>query len=325
MKKIHLKIVSVLAAIILWFIVITVENSVYAVPGEFPVTTVNQEKNVALTEPLPGVKIYVTAQEQIAQGLNGGDFEVTVDLRNTVIGDNILPVKGETKKNDIRVLKTVPSEVAIRLAPLTKKEVKVQLRVNGQPAPSYLMEQVTSETETVTISGAQNVLDAIEYVEAELILDGTQRENVSQSVPVKLRIINEQLTPIVTIGPEEIFVEATIASEVKEKEVTIIPGFRNDQEKLAWESQITVSPAKVVVRGAAEALENMTSIQTAVFELSAVNRGREIEVPLELPQGVTLADPAVTITIFIPAPSATTAEPTPPSEPDEESIESGGF
>lgn len=62
--QIHLKILALLTAITLWFIVITVENTVYIFPEQIKMEILNLGKNLNLEASLPDVDVYLRVNKE---------------------------------------------------------------------------------------------------------------------------------------------------------------------------------------------------------------------------------------------------------------------
>lgn len=295
--QIHLKLLALLAAFTLWFVVITVENTVYKFPEKVELKTLNLSKNVSLESTLPAVDVYLRVDKEDMKKITKNELDIYLDLSELEAGERTVPVIALSKSPLAQVLKTEPAEVKIKISPVIEKEVDVKIMIEGKPRDGYKVDKTEILSEKVTVSGAQNVIDMLDYIEGKIILDGTQTETLKQSVqlsvPGSLRVSQQLLT----FNPAEILVEVTIVSELEEKVVAVKPRFFSENDRNSFESKIEITPETVKVSAGKEVLENLNSLETNPLEISALIRNGSIETGLSLPEGVALVDPMQKITV----------------------------
>lgn len=297
LNNIHLKLLALLAAIILWFVVITVENTIYVFPQNLDIQVRNLGPNLSLANDLPEVKLFLRVSKEDLKSLTPNDFNVFIDLAGTEAGERIAQIQATTTSVQTRILKIEPSEVALKLSPVTEKEVEVQVNVVGEPRTGYIVSEVEAANQTVKVSGAQSLLESIDHVVAELLLDGTETGEMNQTVMLTFDDENEVESGLVQIIPEQIIIRASITSEIAEKEVRIMPKFNNENDGLLWLERISISPETVIVQGREEALNEIESVETTGIETSVLARSGEVQVGLTVPDGVSLLEPDQIITI----------------------------
>ncbi len=314
LKNLRLKLLALFSAVVLWFVVITVENTVYSFPEEILVEATNLSTNLSLAGDLPEVRLYLRVDKEELKTITKNDFEVFVDLQDAEAGEQKFPIEATAIASQIKILKIEPSEVTLKLSPTSEKDVEVEVKVDGNPAKGYELKEVTADGETVKISGAQSIIDTIESVKAELLLDGTEKADLNQSVMLSFHEEDDVPEGAVQVVPEQIVVSAVIVSELKQKDVSVGAGFSKASDRVAWESRITLNPESISIQGDDEVLESISSLETKPFEISALNRNGSIEVEVALPEGVSLSDPGQKIILEL-----IESEPPEEEEPEEDS------
>lgn len=316
-SNLHLKLLALLSAIILWFIVITVENTVYQYPDLMNVEVTNLGANLSLANDVPAARLYLRVDKEVLKTLTENDFEVFIDLKNAEAGTRSVKIQATTTNPEVRILQVEPSEIELKLSPTSEKEVEVKVNVIGEASDGYMVEEVTAENEMVKITGAQSVIDTINHVNAELLLDGTEKANLKQTVMLAFDKEDKVPEGLVQVVPEQIVLSAVITSELKQKEVPLEPGFANENERTAWENNIRLNPETVLIQGGEEALAAVSELQTKPFEISTLNRVGSVEASIVLPEGVELVDPDQKIVL-------TLIESIPVEEPSEVPEETPG-
>mgnify|MGYP002621461720 CR=1 FL=1 len=311
-SNIHLKLLALLSAIVLWFIVITVENTIYVFPQELEIDVRNLSTNLSLANELPEVKLFLQVSKDELKSLTPDDFSIYIDLANAQAGQKSAQVQATATAQQVKILKIEPIQVDLKLSPVTEKEVEVEINVIGDPQEGYVVSNVEAGNQTVKVTGAQSLIENIESVQADLLLDGSERGEINQSVMLTLGDEQAIEAGLIQIVPEQIIIRADITSEVSEKEVDIVAGFKNEDDQNLWQNNIELQPQTVVIRGREEDLANITSVETNALEVSALSRAGEIQVGLSLPQGISLVEPDQLITIT----SLQTTEETVGPEPE---------
>lgn len=299
LNQLHLKILALLSAIVLWFVVITVENTVFKFPEPLDIEIINIEKNLNLSENLPTVTLYLRTDKEDLKNFTKTDFEVYVDAKDLTAGEHRVPIVASSKSPLAKVLKIEPAEVIINLSAITEKEVDVVVEVEGHPYTGYKVDQTFSDTNKATIYGAKSVIEKVDKIVAKLILDGTENEDIKQTVVLSIPETGNKEDKLVTIDPEQMVIMAKITTEMQQKEVPVNVKFSNNNDKTAFEQRITISPATVEIEGKEDIISDLEAIETNAIEISSLNRNRTVELTLNPPEGILLKNPDQKITVTL--------------------------
>lgn len=296
-NQIHLKILALLSAIVLWFVVITVENTVFKYPEPLDIEIGNLGKNLNLNENLPSITLYLRSDKEDLKNLTKTDFEISVDLKDLTAGEHRVNVIAGSKSPLAKVLKVEPAEVLINLSAITEKEVDVVVEVEGHPYKGYKVEQTLSDTNKATIYGAKSVIEKVDKIVATLILDGTENEDIKQTVALSIPNTENDEDKLVTIDPEQMVIMAKIVSEIQQKEVLVNVKYNNANDKGAFEQRINISPLTVEIEGQEDQIADMETIETSVLEISSLVRNNTVELNLNPPEGISLINENQKITV----------------------------
>lgn len=299
LNNFHLKLLALMAAIILWFIVITVENTVYLFPDDITVEVTNLGKNLSLAGEIPKVKLYLRIDKEDLKTLTKNDFKVFLDLKDAEAGERTVDIEASSTSTNVKILKVEPESIAITLAPTTEKEVSVKINVEGNPMKGYKVGNVVAQSDKVKISGAKNIIDSIDHVEAQLLLTGTEKSDLNQSVALTFSAADGAPQNLVTIAPDQMVVSAEIFSQLQQKEVVLIPGFKNDADRAIWADRIKITPAKLTIEGEADVLKEINSITTEPFEPGILKSNGSLQVRPNMPKDVSLVNKTETFTVTI--------------------------
>ncbi len=290
----HLKILSLLAAIIVWFLVVSIGNTVFLLPEEIPVSALNLPKNMSLASELAPIKVYLKTDPDILKTLTKADFEAFVDVSNLAVGEHQVPISIRSLNAQASILKIAPQEMLVKLAPSVEKEVGITMTIQGAPAAGYSVETTKADPEKVTIIGAQEMVAKIENVEAILILDGSEKENLTRKISLKLpeNLDASNIASFnnsVQIEPEEVSMDVTIAENIKQKVVNVTPQFIKTSDPTLLLSKINISPPTVTISGDPEVLNTINSLDTTAIDAEALLHSTTSQtVQLKIPAGIEL-------------------------------------
>jgi len=295
----ELKLLSLLSAVVLWFFVVGIENTVRLFPENIEVKPVNIGKNITFAENIPQVKVYINTKGSEPKSLSSNDFEASIDLSGLTAGDHELPVKISSKNAQVTVLKSVPEKISIRLAPVAEKEVPVEMEAKGSPHTGFTVQEMKTNTSKAKVTAVQNVLDRIDYIKAVVILDGSETADINQNVTLEIPVAGLPEASV-KIEPEQVVVNAVIVPSATTKTVGIVTALTGAENGEVLSKLLIVTPSAVELRGNEETLKNVTEVKTKpVKAADLLERTIPLAVSLELPDGIELADPAQKITVQI--------------------------
>jgi|GEM_PF-2231563 len=295
----NLKLIAVSTAVILWFFVVGIENSVYLIPEPLTVKMENLGKSLSPAAPLAEVKIYVNAKGGEAKGLTKNDYSAFVDLSGLGAGYHDLPVQVAGQNAQFPVLKVDPAFIRVTLSPVGEKEVDLIVEVKGSPASGYSVKETKVDQKKIKISAANNILEKIKSLTVTVELAGTETADIKQSVSPKAPA--NLLIPEggINTDPEQVTVTAVITAAVGKKTVKVVPVLEGE-DAAAFEDQIIAMPSTVIVTGEEKYLGDLKEIKTTPVNVGLlINRTLPLTVDLQMPAGVALVNAEQAITVQI--------------------------
>lgn len=278
------KIVSLLLAVVialsLWVYVVTTvtpEDSQWI--RNIPVTFANEDglfsdRNLTLTQgrnATVDLKVYGKRQDLLK--LSNSNITITADLAD-VLGPGewqlrYTVVMPETvSDNDISIEARSTYEVDVQVDLLSVKEIPVQAVFQGSVADGYVQDPIELEYDTLEISGPQDQVSQVDH--AQVVLERTNlSKTVSDSLTYTLMDADgkEISSDEIHCSVDKIGVMMTV-SMVKELPLTeqFIDGGGATEEHVV----ASIEPSTITVKGAAEDLEGINSLNIGNIDLSTV-------------------------------------------------------
>ena len=288
-----LKIVSVGLAILLWMMVSSQRASVER-GLRIPLELQNLPENLEMVEPpQESVDVRVRGTADALGRLVPGDLVATIDLSTAQPGRRLFHLSTERVKAPFAVVVTqvTPASVAIRFEPSATRIVPVHAAVQGEPAPGFIVGQISADPATVEIVGPESILRRVTEAITEPVWVGGSRTNVRSSVVVGVADEGVRLKSAKTS-----VVSVAIVPAPAERQLTSVPvRARNLASGLT--ATITPPVVRVRVRGTKEAISKIRdSSIVAYVDLEGIARG-EYGLPVRLERapnvGVDQLDPTI--------------------------------
>ena len=278
------KIISLLLAAVisvsLWVYVVTTvtpEDSQWI--RNIPVTFANEDglfsdRNLTLTQGRNAtVDLRVYGKRQDLLKLSNSNITITADLAD-VLGPGewqlryTVEMPETVSDNDISIESRSTYEIDVQVDLLSVKEIPVQAVFQGSVADGYVQDPIELEYDTLEISGPQDQVSQVDH--AQVVLE---RTNLSKTVSDSLSYTlvdadgNEISSDEIHCGVDKIGVMMTV-SLVKELPLTVqfIDGGGATEEHVVS----SIEPSTITVKGSAEDLEGMNSLNVGNIDLSTV-------------------------------------------------------
>ncbi|MGN0242979.1 MAG: YbbR-like domain-containing protein [Lachnospiraceae bacterium] len=195
MKKINnlgLKILSVLFAILLWFLVLNINDPVATrTYSNIEVKTVNDSALSSLDkvyEIVEGdvITISVTARRSVLDSLRSKDFRATADLSKLSL-TYAAPINVEARRLDsqIQEIRIKNNDMLkLKLEDTKERKLPVSVEVLGTPGSEYVVGTTSASPNIITIKGAQSVVNRIMEARVRVTISGITH-NISQQTEIE--------------------------------------------------------------------------------------------------------------------------------------------
>lgn len=313
-KNLGLKIVSVLAAFVLWLVVVNVDDPVISktytgVPVEILNEDVltDQGKCYEVIGDTSTVNVVVTANRSVIDGMSKDYIKATADLKSLTAVDTIPVEVRSTRYSDrIESVTTRDAYVKLNVENLIRKEAKVVTGYEGKPAEGYVLAGVENALSTVYVSGPESLIQRVANVKAVADISGINRDFTVTEPLLPYDSANE------LIEDDRIILSRTV-TEIKyiiyaTKTIPISSGFSgNPAPGFGATGRIVTEPDSVLVAGRGENYDDMEVVYISPDQVSVEGATDNVETTVNiqdyLPTGVIFADPefdpVVNVTIDI--------------------------
>ncbi|HEY2941578.1 MAG TPA: CdaR family protein [Vicinamibacteria bacterium] len=187
LDNLPLKLVSLVLAVLLWFVIAGEKTSEMGLSA--PVELQNFPKDLELTgDPVDTVEVRLRASPGIIQRLTPGDVSAHIDLADAHEGERIVHLTPDSVRVPfgVTVVKISPSIITLNLERTLQKTVPVRPRLLGRPAPGYEVGEMTTEPAEVRIAGPKSRVQEVESAYTEPVSVEGAEANVVDNVNIGL-------------------------------------------------------------------------------------------------------------------------------------------
>ena len=315
MNNFGLKLLAILLAIVLWMVVINIDDPAVRKTMTLSVTMKNQDyitemgKYMDILGDSNTVTFTYTTKRGIWENISSTDFSATADLKKIEAKENgtyRVPVIVSAIRNASQI--TIESKqlyLEVTLEDLGKKQFQIKANTSGTVADGCALGNVTIDNANVVqVSGPVSLVNAIDSVVATVNVDGMSADITDNVVPVFYDVNGEVID---TTKLEKSIDTVNITAQIlNTKDIPLELSYMGEPEAGYCLPEVLSNPKTVRVKGTAATLNTLDRVvvPAEVLDLTGVTSDVEktIDISTYLPEGVSLvisSDAKVNITAKI--------------------------
>lgn len=295
MKKhdIFLWIASILAAIVLWFVVITTENqersaNFYGIPIQFigQQELLADHKLIMIGNTEPKVDLELHGSIEALMGVSQDNITIRADISRFEKPGEYKVSYDISAFDDVVVKSRTPGMITINLDEVIEKELPVSdIKIEGKVDSSLRFTEMKTDPAMVKISGASSEIQAAESV---VISVNSVRLNSDYKGSLEYTIVDAEGKEVtgktITKVDKRVTLEVTVE---KTKSVPLILELKDGAGAPASSAQVRIEPQSVEIVGSAKQVNALESISIGEVSLDDFILSTEGTFEIVLPEGVT--------------------------------------
>ena len=337
-NNLGLKLISIIAAIMLWLIVMNIDDPyTYRDFSPIQVTMLNenvvtdQGKVYKIEDGSDVISIRVTGKKSVLEELNIEDFTATADMQKSIKYNDLVGIEVSCSNKNVRSadISLSRENVVISVEDASSEQFNVVVKQNGKVADGYLIGTALPEQSLIQISGPASVIAKIKRVEVEIKTTGV---NSDRTIHGKLNVLDSNGEAVDTTYLEYTGkndgMDVTITM-LRTKTVPLTVGHSGTPaDGYSFES-ISYKPESIQIAGTSGAISKITAIAIPddAVNIDGISENQQLTINITdyLPDGIRLvddADASVAVSIEIEKKQGKTVS-VPVSEIDLQNVPSG--
>ena len=203
-NNLPLKIISVVIAIVIWYVVVyyndPVETKGFSVPVAVDNTSyiANGKQTFYIDDQFKTVTVYVQANHSVLKNLNASDITVVADLTQIIDFDRdpiMVPLTVSCDRVSYSALSLSRNAIPITIENIASQEFQVVVDVGSStPGDAYEVGALTANPERITLSGPQSVISQIDRVVARIDVSGMTQDGLKSATLKIMDKYNNELS-----------------------------------------------------------------------------------------------------------------------------------
>ena len=295
-----LKLLSVICAVLLWMVVVSIDNPLMSLPfSPIPVTVVNADiledggKAFELSDASRSVTVTVRAERSILSELSRDDFVATIDM-SELEGNRVpIEVKATKYSDKIESITSKTEYATVYTENLESAQFRIQPVTVGEVADGYAVGNISLATNVVRVKGPESVVSTIDRAEVRINVSNMNSEIHS----VEKIMFYDKDGGTVNAAPLTLSIEETgvTASIYKTKEIGIKAGYSGTPANgYLVSGGPALSKSTLTVMGTSSALSDIKSVtipsDAVKIDDATENVVKTIDISKYLPTGVYVVD-----------------------------------
>lgn len=291
------KILSVLAAVVLWVFVMNDQNPSINSTCTVPVRMINVPDDYMVTANETEVRLKVRAPRSLLASYNIEDFDAYVDLSGV-----------EEGKNTLRIVTVVPSgfelldmsneNIDVTLEEMISKYVNVNINTVGTVAPDMVVTSVSPDTLTMQVKGPRSIVERVANISGSINL-ADNIDDFRTTAEIAPLDSYGNIVEGVKLEKRSIGVAVDLSKIQHKKMVSLHPVAMGELPAGLVLDSVKVDPAKVEISGDEKSIGGIETLNTVPVDLSKIDGSVVLDVEIKLPDGISVSNKSVKVSINV--------------------------
>lgn len=295
LNNIGIKILSILVAIIVWMVIINIEDPYKEKVFTVSVETINEDalKSVnKVFEVIEGsvAQVKVRGKKSVVDKLKATDIRATADLSDLSAVNAVSIVPTLTKNVSSEPVLECNQVLKVSLEDMSKKQVKVTVVTEGTPEEGFSIGECTARPNMVEVTGGQSAISKIDSVRVTINVNGASQDFTRRQIPTAYDANGEEVVSS-TLTYSVSRIKATVRV-LQTKTIPVNIKIKGTPAKGFEFVEADCLPEKIEVAGTSKALDTINEVEIPIditgMKSSSGSIEQNISIQDYLPDGVNV-------------------------------------
>lgn len=246
------------------------------------------------------VSVNVRARQSVMSLLTNEDITVFADLTNLAPGTQVVQLVAAVSETRQAVADPRPSQLTFVLERESREQKPVEVAIQGNAPAGFIIGTPTTSEAQVLVTGIASRVQQVDRLEARVSLDDRRTTFSEEVTLVPIDNAGVEVEEVTVAQPVRVTVEITQDDAVEVVSVNTNINRATLQEGYIFLGVEDYNPKQVAVTGSDNALANLPdTLDTQEIDLSNFTSSTTVNVPVILPEGITLVEPGQLIEVQI--------------------------
>ncbi len=300
-----LKIASFVIAFVLWVLVLNIDDPVISrtytgIPVEITSTEAiaKQGKVYQVLEGSDTISVVVSAKRSVIEKMSKDYIKATADMKDITFMNTVsIDVKSSKYSDRLESITPLTKNLKVQIEDLLRIQFGIDIETEGTPLKGYVLGNVSSNVNVVTVSGPKSVVSKISDAKAIVDVDNFST-NISTNTQIKLYDGNgESLkNDMLAMSIDSVHVDVEV---LETKEIPIVASASGTTaEGYLMTGEVLVEPESVIVAGSGNAFNDLTEVRILADDLALNGASSDVTMKFGikkyLPENVRIVEGSTT-------------------------------
>lgn len=291
------KLIALITAIALWFIVMNEQNPPADVTYQVPLHVRNVQADHFVSYDNDTVEVVVRGPRSIVASVPEDEFYAYIDMADLTEGYHKVKVH-VVVPSGLELVGVSPDKCDVTLDKMVAENRKVELAYSGLATEGVKVDEVKTEVEKVKLEGASLLVGQVAKVVAHINLD-KKDEDFSEEVDIVAVDSEGKEVSGVTVTPNKTSIKGKVISVPIEKTVDVTFQMIGELPAELALKGIKADADTVVISGYRPNVEKVTSLKTEPLNLSNIMGSTTVALSILFPEGISAEKQTITVTIDV--------------------------
>jgi YbbR domain-containing protein len=296
-KNWQLKIICLLLAIVLWFVVIYQQNPTSEGSYTVPIVIENLDSKYIATNAPKTVYVRLSGPRNTIINIGASDIKAYIDLSKAEEGETTVPIHLELPTGT-ELKKQSMTAANLYIDVYAVQEFQITPHLVGSLEENISVENLKLVPEKVIVSGARRLINKIDQVAIDIPVDGKVKDF---SLMAPIHLLQKDGNPVegLEITPWQSNVKVTLTHNAVAKKVPVNLITYGALSPKVHMKQVVITPNEIEIRGNANAVKNIDRINLMPISVDGLEKNREWKVAIPPLDGVVMNPDTVQIRVEV--------------------------
>lgn len=289
------KILSLVIAIFLWSIVMKeVDPEIEPYYRNVSVTLLNtgalERQGLVIMEPKDikvNVRVAGRASDLTGDKFSAKNISASVDLSGWSEGEVRVPVIVDLQGvSNVQIVNSDPKDILFVFEKIVQKDIQVNIESEGEVAEGYVLGDLSTKSQTITIKGPRSWVNEVSKVVATV---DVSNRNSPGKIARPVKILDDEGNEVRGVDKEPSMIDIDIPV-FRTLSLPIELQTENELPEDFLIKEINIHPSTIDIIGD-NSIEQLTKINTKVIDINSLLDKSTAQVELDLPDNVELLSP----------------------------------
>lgn len=291
------KLIALITAIVLWFIVMNEQNPPADMTYQVPLHVKNVQADHFVSHDNDTVEVVVRGPRSIVASVPEDEFYAYLDMADLAEGYHKVKVH-VVVPSGLELVGVTPDKCDITLDKMVQETRKVELAYSGLATEGVKVDEVKTEVEKVKLDGPSLLVSQVAKVVAHIDLDKKEQDFSEEVDIIAVDSAGNEISGV-TITPNKTSIKGKVISVPVEKTVDV-----NFQMIGELPAELALKGLKadadtIVISGYRSNVEKVTSLKTEPLNLSNITGSTTVALSILFPEGISANKQTITVTIDV--------------------------